>query len=116
MIVLPAPGSSARRKRSGVRGSSSPYTAVIWCGRACRSLVEIASMGSKRRGVVDAERLRGQPPRLGIAVECWPETLGSNYECGLLLTPQNRLVRSPVLVPVGDSDEVRAVPLCTGPP
>jgi hypothetical protein len=37
MIVLPAPGSSARRKRSGWRGSMASYTAVIWCGRgACR--------------------------------------------------------------------------------
>ena len=29
MTVLPAPGSSARRKRSGWRGSMDSYTAVI---------------------------------------------------------------------------------------
>ena len=33
MIVLPAPGSSASRNRSGWRGSISWYTAVIWCGK-----------------------------------------------------------------------------------
>jgi len=36
MIVLPAPGSSASRKRSGWRGSISPYTARIWCGSGSR--------------------------------------------------------------------------------
>ena len=29
MIVFPAPGSSASRNRSGMRGNSSPYTARI---------------------------------------------------------------------------------------
>ena len=29
MIVLPAPGSSANRKRNGCRGSIASYTAVI---------------------------------------------------------------------------------------
>ena len=32
MMVFPAPGSSASRKRSGCRGSISSYTAVIWWG------------------------------------------------------------------------------------
>ena len=31
-MVLPAPGSSASRNRSGCFGSISSYTAVIWCG------------------------------------------------------------------------------------
>ena len=48
MIVLPAPGSSASRKRSGVRGSNSPYTARIWCGSGRTSLVATASIGSNR--------------------------------------------------------------------
>jgi len=32
MIVLPAPGSSASRKRSRGCGSIFMYTASIWCG------------------------------------------------------------------------------------
>ena len=48
MIVLPAPGSSARRKRNGWRVSISPYTPVIWCGSGSTSEVWMARSGSKR--------------------------------------------------------------------
>ncbi len=51
MIVLSAPGSSASRKRSGVRGSSSEYTALIWWGSGSRSLVDTASIGSNRAAI-----------------------------------------------------------------
>jgi len=48
MIVLPAPGSSARRKESGWRGSIASYTAVIWWGSGSTRLVLTATYGSKR--------------------------------------------------------------------
>jgi len=66
MIVLPAPGSSARRKRSGCRGSISPYTAVIWCGKGSRC-------GWRGAGQIDEQvnpvRLRDQPEQLPVPVE-----------------------------------------------
>ena len=43
---LASPGSLARRYRSGVRGSISPYTARIWCGSGSTALVATASIGS----------------------------------------------------------------------
>ena len=48
MMVLPAPGSSASRKRSGWRSSISPYTAVIWCGSGSIFEAWTARKGSKR--------------------------------------------------------------------
>lgn len=47
-MVLPAPGSSARRNRSGVRGSSSLYTARNWWGSGSTSHVLTAEIGSNR--------------------------------------------------------------------
>lgn len=55
IIVLPAPGSSASRKRSGWRGSISWQTAVIWCGSGSTTDVCTARTGSNRW----ASRIRG---------------------------------------------------------
>ena len=48
MMVLPAPGSSANKNRSGWRGNISPYTAVIWWGSGSTSDVCTARWGSNR--------------------------------------------------------------------
>ena len=43
MIVLPAPGSSASRKRIGWRGSMCSYTALIWWGSGSIALLLTAT-------------------------------------------------------------------------
>ena len=48
IMVLPAPGSSARTKRRGCLGSIFSYTAEIWCGRGWMEDVWTARYGSKR--------------------------------------------------------------------
>ncbi len=63
MMVFPAPGSSAKRNRSGWRGSNSPYTAWIWWGSGMSWDSDTASIGSKRyakriRRASDARRKR----------------------------------------------------------
>lgn len=109
-MVLPAPGSSARRNRSGVRGRSSPYTAVIWWGRACRSGRDGQHRIEQGR-VADAEGLCGQPPCGWVTVEGRSRALCGDGERPLLLPTEDSLVGPPVLVAVGDCHEVRAVPL-----
>jgi hypothetical protein len=60
IIVFPAPGSSARRNRSGCRGNISPYTAVIWCGSGSTIDVWMASSGVEKVSEVDPVRLGDQ--------------------------------------------------------
>ena len=57
MMVLRAPGSSARRKRRGCRGNMDSYAPMIWCGNGSTSDVWTAKTGSKRC----ASRIRGAP-------------------------------------------------------
>ena len=45
MIVLPAPASSASRKRSGDRPSRCSYTATRWCGSGLIDEISAAKAG-----------------------------------------------------------------------
>ena len=69
MIVLPAPGSSARRKRSGWRGSIS----LVDGGDLVRQRLDERGVDGQQRveevGEADALGLGGEPEQRAVAVE-----------------------------------------------
>ena len=110
MIVLPAPGSSASRNRSGVRGSSSPYTARIWCGSGCTSLVATASIGSNRPASVMRCASATSLKSLAVASKA-RLPLCATRELVLVLAEHDLLAEAAGGVLVGQLERVRAVPL-----
>ena len=69
MMVLPAPASSASRKRNGSCGSIRSYTAMRWCGSGSMRAVSAAKAGlnwwpwAKRNASATADTAAGLPAK-----------------------------------------------------
>ena len=107
MIVLPAPGSSASRNRSGCRRSITSYTARIWWGSG--SIVE-----EKHRlhrveqvGQLDAARLGGETEELAVGTEGELGGGALDLELGFTVAVDDRVAQ--VVVDGADDQGARLV-------
>ena len=112
MIVLPAPGSSASRNRSGWRGSISPYTASIWCGSGSTWLDDKRDVRVEQVGELDPASLGSQPEQVPVTVERPRRRCGLvEVERALVGAEQQALVHLAVVGAERQVHRLRAMPL-----